>query len=357
MRRLLGLLASLSLTSFVLVWSGCSSTSEGQAPATPEQAFCSAVGESLQKCTNTATSCAAVVTDCAKITTLLNPSLLEAATACIKSSSCDNGGPLSCLGRSIGKVKASAPQQAFATHYCEGCSVVPGEACTTAFYPTEGVPGLGVLLLPFGDGIVTAVDEACTSSKLGKTACQSSFSTCVGIQAAKSLAQTLSVDTASCLVSSIQAGIANAGAGDGGAAEDGGEAGTGDGGAACNTLANTAPTIVSENITGTAPVPAGGTIAEGTYYLLSVKNYGAAIPDTSFKDTLAFSNGTQYDVSFMEEGVAEPTRESAIFTAAGTTFTRSFTCPKGETRVRQYTATDKTFTLFSSGVVFLYTKQ
>src|SRR6185436_16010275 len=124
---------------------------EAAAAKTPEEAFCSAVADSLKACTNTDTSCAAIVTDCAKITTLLNPSLLDAATACIKTSTCDNGGPLACLGSSIGKVKASAPQQTFATNYCGNCSVVSGEACTTAFYPAEGVPGLGVLLLPFGD--------------------------------------------------------------------------------------------------------------------------------------------------------------------------------------------------------------
>ncbi len=292
------------------------------------------------------------------------PSLLSAATSCIKSSTCDNGGPLACLGSSIGKVTASAAQKTFADDYCASCSVVSGDVCTTAFYPAEGVPGVGVLLLPFGDGLVSAVDEACTTSKLGKTVCQSSFSTCVGVEAAKALAQSISVDSASCLVDAIKTGIASAGSGgDGGATEggpgttDGGTPGE-DGGVTCNALVNSAPTIVSEDVTGTAPAPTGGTIADGTYYLQNVKNYGPAMGPISFKDTLVFSEGNKYEIIFLDDVATEPSTESAVFTAAGSTFTRSFTCPtKGETRVRQYSANAATFTLFVDKLVYQYTKQ
>ena len=324
----------------------------------PEVAFCNAVGDALSRCAGADTACASLTTDCSKLTSLLSPSLLSAATTCMKSATCDGGGPLSCLGSSLGAITPTTAQQTFAQDYCDSCSVISGDTCTGAFYPSGGAHGLGTLLLPFGDSLVSAVDGDCTSSSLGKTACQASFSTCVSASAAKALATSISVDSASCLVKSIQAGIANIGTGDGGAASDGGmtldEGGGGDGGAACNNVANAAPTIALENLTGTAPAPAGGTIADGTYYLLSLRNYGAPYADTTVKETLVFAGGNHYDDVTLFEGDTSPTTESAVYTALGTTYTRSFTCPSQPARGRSYTATANTFTAYDETGTLLW---
>src|SRR5262249_37817993 len=112
----LSFLAFLLVGGFVLCCSSSDSSSD------TKEDFCSVTS----KCS----TCGSFASDCSKVTALLNPTLLDAATTCAKSSECSNA--LSCLGSSLGDVKPSAAQQKLAEDYCASCSVVGGDACTSA---------------------------------------------------------------------------------------------------------------------------------------------------------------------------------------------------------------------------------
>jgi hypothetical protein len=73
------------------------------------------------------------------------------------------------------------------------------------------VPGVGVALLPFGEKPLEAVEESCTSNKLGKTACQAAFSTCLTTTATKVLVESVSADAVKCVLTGIKDGVTGAG--------------------------------------------------------------------------------------------------------------------------------------------------
>jgi hypothetical protein len=198
------------------------SSSEGDGAAPSSQAgFCDALASSYSKCTGSAgpsASCAASLgADCAKLAGILSAPVLTGATSCVEQTACGSD-PLGCLGKALGGAEATAAQTKLATDYCESCSVAGGEACKTAFFGTASVPGLAFALLPFGDAPLEAIDEACTKSSLGKTACQAGFSTCLTATITKFLATTISVDSGKCLIDGIKDGISNIGAGGDGSA-------------------------------------------------------------------------------------------------------------------------------------------
>ena len=198
----------------------CSTDSE--TAVTPEGGFCTALTGAYGRCAG-ASSCAdSLGADCTKLAALLNPSVLTEATSCIQASTCGSD-PLACVGKSLTALTPSAAQTKLATDFCESCASVGGDACQTAFFGSGKVPGLGVALLPFGDSPVAAIGEACTSNALGKVACQAAFSSCVGLNASKALSQTITVDSAKCLLTGIKDGLAGGGGGGG----DGGGGGEG----------------------------------------------------------------------------------------------------------------------------------
>ncbi|HSO40844.1 MAG TPA: C2 domain-containing protein [Labilithrix sp.] len=188
----------------------CSSSGDGGGEAPPEAGFCDTLANAYAKCGG-ATSCSTSLgADCTKLASLLSPSVLDGAKSCVEQTAC-GGDPLACLGKALGNAKPSAAQTKLATDYCASCSVVGGDACTTAFFGTASVPGLAFALLPFGDAPLDAVDSACTKSALGKTACQAAFTTCLGATTTKFLATSISADSAKCLVDGIKAGVSGLG--------------------------------------------------------------------------------------------------------------------------------------------------
>jgi hypothetical protein len=193
----------------------CSSDSEEAAPSA-QAGFCDALASSYSKCTGSSgpsASCASSLgADCAKLAGILSAPVLDAATTCVQQTACGSD-PLGCLGKALGSAETTAAQTKLATDYCDSCSVVGGEACKTAFFGTASVPGLAFALLPFGDGLLEAIDSDCTSSALGKTACQSAFSTCLSATTTKFLATSISVDSAKCLIDGIKDGVSNLGTG------------------------------------------------------------------------------------------------------------------------------------------------
>ena len=150
-------------TTLFLTLAACSS-SDAQAEPTPQEKFTSALSSAYKKCEasggGAASSCGSSLdADAAKVAGLLSPTLLQGATKCMESTAC-GAEPISCLGSSLGELKATDAQTKLATDYCELCSTVGGEACTTAFFGTADVPGLAFLLLPFGDEVLADVDES-----------------------------------------------------------------------------------------------------------------------------------------------------------------------------------------------------
>jgi hypothetical protein len=184
----------------------CSSADPAPEP-TPQEKFSQALSGAYSKCSGKAgasSSCEkSLNADATKVAGLLSASVLDGASTCMKSTACGTD-PLTCLGTAVGSATTSAAQTKLATDYCESCSSVGGEACTTAFFGTADVPGVAFLLLPFGDGPLTEVDSSCTKNPLGKTACQAAFTACLSATATKFLATSVSADSAKCLVEGIR---------------------------------------------------------------------------------------------------------------------------------------------------------
>src|SRR5262249_46324879 len=160
-----------------------------------------------------------------------------------------------------------------------------------------------------------AVDTGCTSSSFGKTACQAKFSSCAELELGKALAQSVSTDTATCLVDAIKAGASAATSSDGGGT--GSEGGTGDGGGGAGTnIPNTGSFVAAQSVTGTFPTPTGGTVMPGTYTLTSVAVYSGTVTGT-LKRTIKFGTSSLEEVSDYNDGM--PERTSGIYIASGTT--------------------------------------
>lgn len=318
----------------------CSSSSD--AGSDRKEDFCSLAS----RCSSA--TCGSFAADCSKVTALLNPTLLAPATACAKTSDCSGAGPLACLGSSLADVKPSAAQEKLAEDYCASCSVASGSTCTAAFFET-----LGKVLLPFGDAPVSAIDDACTSSPLGKTACQGAFTTCAEAQLAKSLATSIPTDTATCLVDAIKAGATASG--EGGAPDASREAAADADASACTDLVNQGSFVVLERVAGSEPAALGGEIADGTYTLLSLRAYaGAPAGGLTLKRTIRLTGSKLESIT----EVADPPEVDAYsgaFVATGTTFSRSFTCPETPSDSAAYSTDGTALTLiFPDHTVYTY---
>ena len=220
--RIQGSTTIVTAVMIVLALIACSSD-DAESTSSPDATFCGALTESYDKCAGASACGDALRVDCTKLASLLNPSVLTAATACIQATGCGKD-PLTCVGKSLTALTPSAAQTKLATDFCASCASVGGDTCEKAFFGSGKVPGLGFALLPFGDAPIAAIDEACTSSSLGKVACQAAFSSCVSANASKVLAQSITVSSAKCLLTGIKDGLAGGGGGgaDGGGGTDGG---------------------------------------------------------------------------------------------------------------------------------------
>jgi hypothetical protein len=161
------------------------------------------------------------------------------------------------------------------------------------------------------------------------------------------------------------AGGGNAGTG-GGAGAGGGNAGTGGAsaacgsstdpstGAGCNTL-DPAGACVTETLgTGSAPSPAGGTIAAGIYDLTSMTRYagpdGGGGGSDARQASLAVSSviANSFALQITEVSGTSVRRQSGTVVASGTQVTFTAACPIGGDGggTASYTATATSFTLF-----------
>jgi hypothetical protein len=128
----------------------------------------------------------------------------------------------------------------------------------------------------------------------------------------------------------------------------GGEDAAVDAGAICNTLANTAATVTTQQVASDPPAPEGGTVADGTYTLTQVDIYtgpnGPAGPSGTAQTTLKISGST---VQVASSG--QPTTRTVDLATSGTSFTSTDTCPDTTVLRGTYTATATTFAIQIDG--------
>jgi hypothetical protein len=174
---------------------------DGGPPAkTPAQLFCEAVEKKVTEC-GAATPCdQALVGDCGEVVAVLSDSYIQAATACIEA----GGGPLGCLGSSLGAAEPSAAHQAFASQFCSSCAFgVTG--CEGLFFSQgEGseVAVAGALVLPFGDDVVNELATECASG----ITCLATFTSCAqGVLASRAIPD----QTLGCVVDSLTNPVAS----------------------------------------------------------------------------------------------------------------------------------------------------
>jgi hypothetical protein len=149
-------------------------------------------------------------------------------------------------------------------------------------------------------------------------------------------------------------------------ARDGGEAGDAEGDAttvpppgadsahgdsaasACNTLANTAHAITTQQVASDPPAPTGGAIADGTYVLTSATIYtgpgGPVGPGGPAQTTLRITGAT---VEVANAG--DPPTRSITLVTSGTAFTSTDTCPDTTVVRGSYSATATTFAVQLDG--------
>ncbi len=151
--------------------------------------------------------------------------------------------------------------------------------------------------------------------------------------------------------------------GTGGIAGASGSAGSSAGG--CNSVVNSAPVVGEFQATANPPVPLGGTIVDGTYYLSESISYtgpnGASGPTgMTIQDTLVITNAAS-GIATVEEvtssNAAPDERTSFTFTPVGTMATAAVTCPTPDSLSFGYTATATTFMPILGNSASLYIKQ
>lgn len=135
----------------------------------------------------------------------------------------------------------------------------------------------------------------------------------------------------------------------GGIAGEGASGGTGaggNGGTPCNTLAISGPLITQMAALGSAPMPAGGTIGDGTYVMTRYDVYAPASPSASpIKATIRVA-GNQLDYATGTDTLMSNATYST--STSGTTWFLTGTCPVAPTTQGAYTATPTAIMLFSN---------
>lgn len=110
---------------------------------------------------------------------------------------------------------------------------------------------------------------------------------------------------------------------------------------------------------GTAPTPAGGIIADGTYHLVEHRIHPPGSVDPYWRQrTLVVSGGRFEGAERDHEGLDVAYR--GTLSTAGTTLTRVFECPVTTTVSSQYTAMDDQLWLFSESSpheIYVYARE
>jgi hypothetical protein len=179
--------AAAVASAFVLV--GLVACTE-EAPAGPET-FCSRAQAAAKACTEAADCDGTLVRSCATLEGILSSSTLAAAQACLDSGICS---PSYCLTRALRSAQATDAQRELADAFCSTCAPDLTD-CQAQFYARTG-RAQGALVLPYGDAIASAVEDACTTDA---KSCRASFVGCATDTIAQVLGQTADQATVDCL--------------------------------------------------------------------------------------------------------------------------------------------------------------
>lgn len=125
----------------------------------------------------------------------------------------------------------------------------------------------------------------------------------------------------------------------------------------CNTLDNGAPLVSEVAGVGAKPVPAGGAIVDGTYFLTKHEVFAPSTPDANTRKRTIKLSGTTFETHENDTGKPEK-RLCGTFTTSGTNITFTVTSPMSMVATIPYTATATTYVTFSTDDdVFTGTKQ
>jgi len=244
--RIIASVSVLAVVGLVAVACGGDDSEEVSAPKkTAAELFCDAASSFVDKCAGASSgSCgAALVHDCSKITTVLSPSLLGAATDCLGSSGCD-AQPASCLGSALAQAEPTEAQKGLIKSFCETCSSGAGPACDALFFGSDGsTTPLGKVVLPLSDAVAKEITDTCTDT----IGCGATFQTCATGVVTKALAEVIPTETAQCLLDGIANPVSSSGAASG---AGGGSGGTGSGSGGSGAGSSSGPTTTSASSTG-----------------------------------------------------------------------------------------------------------
>lgn len=148
--------------------------------------------------------------------------------------------------------------------------------------------------------------------------------------------------------------------------EAGPEAGPEAGG--CSSLGNTAPVVAEQNVASAPPTPAGGTIADGTYFLTAAKVFtgagGATGPTgVTYQMDSKWAGGAFEYVEAITGGTGAGGKYAGTYATSGTAITITFTCGStGKSGFTLFDATATSFTIYtppSGGTAngWVFTKQ
>ena len=155
--------------------------------------FCGAAkaSASYAKCT-APTECDTQLTgDCATLGKALSESTVAAAKDCLESGIC---GAASCASRAQKGSTPTAAHKKLAQSFCEFCAPNLTD-CTATFYK-RGSKSAGLVVLPYGEEVVKAIDDACT----GTDGCQAAFTTCAATVVREKVGELLDSATADCVI-------------------------------------------------------------------------------------------------------------------------------------------------------------
>jgi hypothetical protein len=125
----------------------------------------------------------------------------------------------------------------------------------------------------------------------------------------------------------------------------------------------TAPLVTQTCTTGTPPTQTGGTIADGTYYIISSANYdcGDTGPESSISEVAVVTGGCiQIAVGFPDGDAGVMTfTTSSQWTYSGNTITSTQVCPSNTvpSGSTTYTVNGSTVTTFENNVLNTLMKQ
>lgn len=176
------------LLALLLGSSGCGSDPSPEAP----NDFCGVSKSASTKCKDPTDCDTQIATDCAALPKGLSESTVSAAKDCLESGIC---GASACVSRAQKGSVAGAAHKKLADDFCRFCAPNLTD-CVANFYK-RGSKSAGLLVLPYADEIVTAVDDECT----GQDGCQAKFTSCASGVIAQTVGAALDPATADCIVS------------------------------------------------------------------------------------------------------------------------------------------------------------